>query len=563
MTDKFGFLRDVDALIKLSEEQRELSGENFNIFSIMNMERDEVHTHSAIIGELLNPKGTHGLGSKPLELFIKSTFLDGFEMDCMDAICIKEEYIGPINEEGSEGGRLDIIVKDKHDNVFVIENKIDAPEQKNQLLRYLNRYPKAKLLFLTTTGHDSQQKWEEDLEENSKSQRKYTTVSYAQLLPWIEDCAILAFEKPMVREVLNQYKFLIKKIINVTTDNVMQQKIIEIIEKNPQASAEIARNFDFAVKELQLKFIKKISADLSVKWPKLQIEIGEFKFDKSIIIKGLPEEYTVKFRIKRQQQPVITIHKDENIASDKAIPYNFMKNDGYSIAKVGNVNNDRDELWKIIKKRYFGNLLTPTDSDSEVFIGEIEKAIKGIELKVKPRILYIHGFGSDKRSRKYLDLQEHFGEHYRFDCMEWKNEDDIASKIDEYVQKLQDEEHPIIIGDSTGANFAVQLQDKLRGLGREATLILTSPLLNISDRISNTSFPPNLVKFIKPIIELEHSLMILSSADKTVSQVQNISMFDSSNKILDVEDDHRLQNFKEYLPEISKFIKNTRLLSSQ
>lgn len=180
----------------------------------------------------------------------------------------------------------------------------------------------------------------------------------------------------------------------------------------------------------------------------------------------------------------------------------------------------------------------------------------------KPLILYIHGFGSDKKSRKYLDLQQYFAEHFRFDCMEWKNEDDIDFKINEDVQKLQGEEHPIIIGDSTGANFAVQLHDKLQGLGRRGTLILTSPLLNISDRSSKISFPSNLSRFIKPITEITDAMLILSATDDTVLQTQNISMFKDNNNILEVEDDHRLQNFKAYLPEISRFIEDEIIITT-
>lgn len=176
----------------------------------------------------------------------------------------------------------------------------------------------------------------------------------------------------------------------------------------------------------------------------------------------------------------------------------------------------------------------------------------------KPLILYIHGFGSDKKSRKYLDLQQYFAEHFRFDCMEWKNEDDIDFKINEDVQKLQGEEHPIIIGDSTGANFAVQLQDKLKGLEKRATLILTSPLLNISDRSSQISFPPNLLGFIKPITEITNAMMIVAPTDNTVNQIQNISMFKGNNEILEVEDDHRLHKFQTYLPKIAEYIQHDR-----
>ena len=67
-------LAQINSTIKVYEKHAELSGEKFNVFSIMGMESDEVRTHSSIIGELLNPKGSHSLGSKPLELFIKHIF---------------------------------------------------------------------------------------------------------------------------------------------------------------------------------------------------------------------------------------------------------------------------------------------------------------------------------------------------------------------------------------------------------------------------------------------------------------------------------------------------------
>src|SRR5690606_5460774 len=100
--------------------------ENFNIFSIMNMERDEVRLHSSIITELLDPKGSHQLGSKPLALFIEQIFYNdkNYTFDCESAFCQKEFYIGKISKDGKEGGRIDIFVKDKDNNVILIENKI-------------------------------------------------------------------------------------------------------------------------------------------------------------------------------------------------------------------------------------------------------------------------------------------------------------------------------------------------------------------------------------------------------------------------------------------------------
>jgi len=52
------------SLLKSYNKIAKETGENFNIFTVMGMQSNEVKTHSAIIGELLNPKGSHGLGER-------------------------------------------------------------------------------------------------------------------------------------------------------------------------------------------------------------------------------------------------------------------------------------------------------------------------------------------------------------------------------------------------------------------------------------------------------------------------------------------------------------------
>ena len=52
------------------EEIAYLKGENFNVFNVLDRRTDEVRTHSAMIVELLNPKGSHGMGDIFLSFFI-------------------------------------------------------------------------------------------------------------------------------------------------------------------------------------------------------------------------------------------------------------------------------------------------------------------------------------------------------------------------------------------------------------------------------------------------------------------------------------------------------------
>jgi hypothetical protein len=259
-------LDKVKAQIDLFEKHKELSGENFNIFSIMSMENDEVFTHSAIIAELLNPKGSHSLGILPLQCFVKQNFEEGFEFNFDDVKSLKEVFAGKINEDKTEGGRLDIVVKNSAGQIFVIENKIYALEQKNQLLRYKNRYPLAKLFYLTLFGDDSKQ------QVGNENNETYTAISYQKnILNWLEDCVKLAYNKPMVREVLNQYIYLLKKLTKQSTNKEMKTEITDLIKKNLEASTEIHNNYESAIKEIQMEFLEDLKTEIEG-----QISIWDF-----------------------------------------------------------------------------------------------------------------------------------------------------------------------------------------------------------------------------------------------------------------------------------------------
>ena len=65
-------LNDVQKIVHQQEEIKILRGENFNIFSILKMESKENVTHSAFLGELLNPEGSHLLKKIFLAHFLKT-----------------------------------------------------------------------------------------------------------------------------------------------------------------------------------------------------------------------------------------------------------------------------------------------------------------------------------------------------------------------------------------------------------------------------------------------------------------------------------------------------------
>ena len=112
------------------------NGDFFNIFSILNIETDEVKTHSAFLAELLNPKGSHGQGNIFIDEFVKN-ILHINNLDTKNAEVTVEYSIGQITEDYKQGGRIDILIRfHKPDFLILIENKIDAGDQPYQLFRY-------------------------------------------------------------------------------------------------------------------------------------------------------------------------------------------------------------------------------------------------------------------------------------------------------------------------------------------------------------------------------------------------------------------------------------------
>ncbi len=218
----------------------EANGDNFNIFSVLKIETDEVRTHSRFLAEMLNPLGVHGLKDQFLKLFIKTIGMD-LNLKTNNCDVYVEYYQGIINKEYTQGGSIDIIIKEKgsSENVVMIENKIYAGEQRNQLLRYYNAFPKGKLIFLTLFGDDSS--------EESTEQIDYLPISYQNdIINWLEKCKMIAVDKPTLRETIKQYINLVKKLTNKNINTEMNEELTGLFTKNEE-------NFDsfIAIRDLK------------------------------------------------------------------------------------------------------------------------------------------------------------------------------------------------------------------------------------------------------------------------------------------------------------------------
>lgn len=111
----------------------------YNIFNLLSLERNEVEFHTPFLTNLLDISGDHGQGTLFFLIFLNTLNDSIHTLNEISQIKIDKEYY-------TRNGIIDIhitCVKNAKPFHIIIENKIDAGDQTNQLERYLN--------FLETT----------------------------------------------------------------------------------------------------------------------------------------------------------------------------------------------------------------------------------------------------------------------------------------------------------------------------------------------------------------------------------------------------------------------------
>lgn len=139
-------------------KQEYYSGNLYNIFNELSINTDEVK-HSLFLSGLLNPNGFHGCNDIFLKAFLKEIGLDEEEwlQDYANLSFECEFFIGNRNHKknlkenkAKNYGRIDILIEHKKQKKgLIIENKIYAKDQPEQLKRYYNfaiqRYKKGSI----------------------------------------------------------------------------------------------------------------------------------------------------------------------------------------------------------------------------------------------------------------------------------------------------------------------------------------------------------------------------------------------------------------------------------
>ena len=258
----------------LKDIEKQMSeGAGFNVFSLCGVDHYET-MHSKILAEFLNPQGRHGQRTLFLKFFqqmLKDHFK--FEGEFSDSTSVTTEV-------AFGGDRFDILIEDEsRKSICVIENKIFAGEQPEQLERYskwldgerkrLNtEHEKCILLFLTLNGREA---------GSIKAPEKYCRMAYVRnddnknlpfLGKWIERCCTKMNSENAVRNTLEQYKNHINNLAK--GERAMEERLFEVITRGRfmEAAEKVTANYSAIKWRIIGGVIDDVRARIEPKLPK-------------------------------------------------------------------------------------------------------------------------------------------------------------------------------------------------------------------------------------------------------------------------------------------------------
>jgi len=248
-------LKDISSINLKYEKLLEATESNFNIFSILRKESDEVALHSRFIGELLDPKGTHNRGQLFQQIFLQQIQGDKPEFKGSFSLYI-ERHMG-------KHGRIDLLLVGD-DDVIVIENKIYADDQPKQLQRYKDAasdYYSSKscqLYYLTLYGTGPSVN-----SLDSLSTDDVECISYKTLIKqWLELCAKEVYDFPILRETIVQYRKLIEKLTGQTLNEDQKVEIKELLFKGDNFKQALA--IEEVITEAKIDLQKMVWNELKI-----------------------------------------------------------------------------------------------------------------------------------------------------------------------------------------------------------------------------------------------------------------------------------------------------------
>ena len=205
---------------------------HFNLFRILGIDGQEVSTHSAFLGHLLSPNGSHAQG----DLFLRTFIVEVARLTLPSVT----DWVVAL-ELPFDKGRLDIILRSVTAKAIIaVENKIGTQDSEGQLTKYrewLDRplrratYTMRTLLYLTPEG----------VEAKHAAGIKYKLVSYRfDIVNWLQKC--LGIVKPPVLQnaILLYLKTLQSMNAKASAKDDLDDKILQLLSAPAKSETRIA-----------------------------------------------------------------------------------------------------------------------------------------------------------------------------------------------------------------------------------------------------------------------------------------------------------------------------------
>ncbi len=227
--------------VKTRRDQMQRGLNDFNVFTCLLNEYDEVRLHSRFIHSLLDINGAHGQGDFFLSLFLQKCSLDNVGMNTNNCRVYKEY------------NHIDLYITDGSRHI-IIENKINVGPQDRQIERYIETIKEENpddddlsdslvvvYLSLDRDGphKDSLGKYEivkkeivNKVKEVEKAEKyRFLSIHYDQeILGWIQSCKTQVSNITNLSIGLTQYEEVILSLYGLKKDKLMKLK--NYIEEN-------------------------------------------------------------------------------------------------------------------------------------------------------------------------------------------------------------------------------------------------------------------------------------------------------------------------------------------
>ncbi len=248
----------------LSEKKRRITPD-FNAFEILYAKELSL---SRMIGEFLNPKGTHEQGRVFLELFINMFLKNNSSLKKSGNIKIELEHSVP-------KGRIDIFLDFNNKFGIAIENKPYAYDLDEQIITYCNylekRYGSINYLMIYLSS-DGSEPAENSLTKAEKDRlgKQFINISYSQIKEWLLICVKHTEKVPAERltVLIREFSEYINKQF-CGTNSLKDKMIGESIKQNILEAYEINLLWKASKDELEAEWKKTINNLVNKVLPKL------------------------------------------------------------------------------------------------------------------------------------------------------------------------------------------------------------------------------------------------------------------------------------------------------